>query len=341
MRSNELSRKSTERGRLLDVTTETRAEFRAWVPGRPVPVALTVSALRRGRADPCMRVQPDGVVWRATRTTAGPALLRLEARPAEGAVHAHAWGPGADAALDGVPDLLGAADDPAGFTPDPEHPLLVSAWRTHRHWRVTRTLAVFEALAAAALEQRVTGGEAHAAWRMLVTAHGEPAPGPARVPGLFATGMRLPPTPEHWAAVPSWEWLRAGVDEKRRSVVIAAAAVAHRLERTVDLPGEEAARALRTVAGVGVWTAAEVRQRAHGDADAFSWADFHVSRNVSFALCGEVLDDAGCAELVERYRGHRYRVQRLLELAGVERPRRAPRMTLPTHLPAVPRRVRG
>jgi 3-methyladenine DNA glycosylase/8-oxoguanine DNA glycosylase len=124
-------------------------------------------------------------------------------------------------------------------------------------------------------------------------------------------------------------------------VILAAAAVAHRLERTVELPGEDAARALRTVPGVGVWTAAEVRQRAHGDADAFSWNDFHVAKDVTWALTGEVRDDAACAELVERYRGHRYRVQRLLELDGVSRPRRAPRMTRPAHLPSVPRRVRG
>jgi hypothetical protein len=57
---------------------------------------------------------------------------------------------------------------------------------------------------------------------------------------------------------------------------------------------------------------------------------------VSWALTGEVLDDAGCAQVVEPYRGHRYRVQRLLELAGVSRPRRGPRMTLPTHLPTHP-----
>ncbi len=322
-------------------TTLAAPRTRVWVSGRPVPVGSILATLRRGRGDPCHRVQPDGVVWRATRNGGGTVLLRLEARPELGAVHAHAWGPGADAALDGLPALLGGTDDPAGFEPKPEHPLLVQALRARPHWRICRTGAVFEALAAAALEQRVTGGEAHAAWRLLVTGFGEVAPGPAGVPGMVASGMRVPPTPQQWAAIPSWEWLRAGVEEARRRVVVAAAAVAHRLEKTLDLPGEEAARALRTVPGIGVWTAAEVRQRAHGDPDAFSWADFHVAKNVSYALCGEVLDDAGCAELVECYRGHRYRVQRLLELEGVQRPRRAPRMTLPTHLPRVPRSVRG
>jgi 3-methyladenine DNA glycosylase/8-oxoguanine DNA glycosylase len=324
-----------------EVTSGGSPVFRVWTPRRPVPVGSVLSSLRRGPADPCYRVQPDGVVWRATRNADGPVLLRLHGRPAAGEVVAHAWGPGAACALDGVPALLGDADDPSGFEPSGEHPRLVSAWRAHGHWRVTRTTAVFEALAAAALEQRVTGGEAHAAWRRLVRTYGDVAPGPAGDAGTFAAGMRVPPQPRNWASIPTWEWLRAGVDEQRRRVILAAAAVAHRLERTVDLPGEEAARALRTVPGVGVWTAAEVRQRAHGDADAFSWNDFHVAKNVTWALTGEVRDDAACAELVERYRGHRFRVQRLLELEGIGRPRRAPRMTLPTHLPVVPRTVRG
>jgi 3-methyladenine DNA glycosylase/8-oxoguanine DNA glycosylase len=319
------------------VTSREGAGFRTWAPGRPVPVGSILSSLRRGGGDPCYRVQPDGVVWRATRAAGGPVLLRLEPRPAEGAVHAHAWGPGAQVALDAVPVLLGNDDDPGAFVPRREHGRLAQALRARPHWRPCRTGAVFEALAAAALEQRVTGGEAHAAWRMLITSFGELAPGPAGVRGTFAAGMRVPPTPQQWAAIPSWEWLRAGVEEARRRVVVAAASVAHRLERTVGLPGDEAARALRTVPGVGVWTAAEVRQRAHGDADAFSWNDLHVAKNVSWALAGTVLDDVGCAELVECYRGHRYRVQRLLELEGVTRPRRAPRMTLPTHLPRVPR----
>ena len=314
---------------------------RVWAPGRPVPVGSVLSSLRRGPGDPCYRVRADGVVWRATRTAGGPVLLRLQARPAAGEVAAHAWGPGADAALDGVPALLGDADDPDGFEPAPEHVRLVAAWRTHPHWRVTRTTAVFEALAAAALEQRVTGGRRMPRGACWSAASARSRPAPAGDAGTFAAGMRVPPRPQDWASIPGWEWLRAGVDEQRRRVILAAALVAHRLERTVDLPGEEAARVLRTVPGVGVWTAAEVRQRAHGDADAFSWNDFHVAKNVTWALAGEVRDDAACAELIECYRGHRFRVQRLLELEGVRPSAARPRMTLPTHLPAVRARSSG
>jgi 3-methyladenine DNA glycosylase/8-oxoguanine DNA glycosylase len=289
--------------------------------------------LQRGAGDPCHRRQPDGVLWRATRTPGGPVLLRLEARAADGEVLTHAWGPGTAWALEGIPELLGDADDPRGFAPAPEHGPLVEAHRARPEWRVPRSRAVFEALAAAVLEQRVTGAEARSSWRRLVLRFGEVAPGPAGVRETVAAGLRVPPEPRDWASIPPWEWLRAGVEETRRRVVIAAAAVAGRLEATVDLPGDQAAQLLRTVPGIGVWTAAEIRQRAHGDADAFSWADYHVSRNVTWALTGRVQDDEACAALIERYRGHRFRVQRLLELAGASRPRRGPRMTLPAHLP--------
>jgi 3-methyladenine DNA glycosylase/8-oxoguanine DNA glycosylase len=304
-------------------------DVRLWRPGGPLAIGQTLSSLRRGGSDPCFRSAPGAPIWRATRTPDGPALLRLESRPQVGEVEATAWGDGAGWVLDGVPELLGARDEPDGFVPRPEHPRLVAAWTARPGFRVPRSRAVLESLVPAALEQRVTGLEARRAWRSLVVRFGEPAPGPA----AEAAGLYVPPPPAGWRQIPSWVWLKAGVDEARRRAVLAAAQVAGRLEQTVDLPHDEAARRLRTVPGVGIWTAAEIRQRAHGDPDAFSWADFHVSRNVSWALIGKVMDDVGCAEVIECYRGHRYRLQRLLELDAVARPRRHPRMTLPTHLP--------
>ncbi|GAB2685600.1 DNA-3-methyladenine glycosylase 2 family protein [Thalassiella azotivora] len=306
------------------------------MPGHPVDVTATLAALRRGSGDPTFRREADGTHWRTGHAPEGGYLLRLRPRPALGEVAASAWGPGAQWALDGVPDLLGATDDPAGFRPLPQHGRLVAAWRARPAWRVPRSRAVLEALVPAAVEQVVTGLEARRAFRLLVRRHGSAVVVADGHEAAAARGMVVPPTPRAWADVPSWEWLRAGVEERRSRVVRHAAGRARALERTLDLPPQRVEAALRSLPGVGVWTAAEVRQRAHGDADAFSWADYHVSRNVSWALTGEVLDDDGCAEVIEPYRGHRYRVQRLLELAGEVRPRRAPRMTLPTHLPARP-----
>jgi 3-methyladenine DNA glycosylase/8-oxoguanine DNA glycosylase len=313
------------------------AAQRAWAPGRPLDLSATLGPLRRGGGDPAVRREGTGPLatwWWATRTEEGTALLQLRPLPALGVVEASAWGEGAAVVVDRVPELLGEDQDDSGFTPHPDHPVLVAAHRRHRGVRVPRTRAVFEALAAAATEQVVTGLEAHRAWRDLLLRFGDPAPGaPAGTPGSPAAGMRVPPSARGWAGIPSWEWLRAGVEERRRRVVLHAARCAPALERTAALPLERVEPALRSLPGIGVWTAAEVRHRAHGDPDAFSFADYHVAKNVSYALTGEVMDDAGCAEVVERYRGHRYRVQRLLELEGVARPRRGPRMPLPRHVP--------
>ena len=50
-------------------------------------------------------------------------------RPQTGEVLGEAWGDGAVWALDQLPAMLGADDDPAGF--EPRHPVLAHAWRRH------------------------------------------------------------------------------------------------------------------------------------------------------------------------------------------------------------------
>ena len=145
--------------------------------------------------------------------------------------------------------------------------------------------------------------------------------------------MRLPPTPEVWAKVPSWTFLAAGVEERRSRTLVRSAQRAAAVERTLARSDVDADRALRSLPGVGPWTSAEVRQRAHGDADAWSIGDYHVGKHITYALVGEALDDDACLEILEPYRGHRFRVQMLLFSTGSGRPRRGPRMTLPTHTP--------
>ena len=288
-------------------------------------MAQVLVILRRGSGDPTYRTDPDGTVWRGIRSPEGVATLRLR-QGYDGAVHADAWGPGADWVLDSVPAMLGADDDPSGFVP--HHPTVADMHRQHPHWRLTRTGLVMEALVPAVIEQKVTGQEAFAGFRSLVHRFGERAPGPGADRRLW-----IQPTPEQLRRIPSWDWLRMHIDPARSRAVVRAATVAASLERTVGLEGEEVDRRLRSLPGIGVWTAAEVRFRAHGDADAVSFGDYHVAKNVGWALTGEAVDDVGMAELLEPYRPHRYRVQRLVELSGAGRPRRGPRMAPRTHLP--------
>ncbi len=302
------------------------AAERVWHPAWPCAVGATLSILRRGAGDPTFRVDPDGTTWRGIRTPDGPATLRLSSRPALGEVHATAWGGGAAWALESLPAMLGRDDDPTGFSP--AHQVLADAHRRRPHWRVCRTGLVLEALVPAIIEQKVTGQEAFAGFRMLVHRFGERAPGAGGGRGVW-----VQPSAETLRLVPSWEWLRMHIDPARSRSVLRAAQLADALERTVGLPAAEVDRRLRSLPGVGVWTSAEVRFRAHGDADAVSFGDYHVAKNVGWALTGAEVDDDGLAQLLEPYRPHRFRVQRLVELAGLRRPRHGPRMAPRRHLP--------
>jgi 3-methyladenine DNA glycosylase/8-oxoguanine DNA glycosylase len=296
----------------------------------PVLFQPTFSLLRRGAGDPTHR-RVGEVTLRATRTPAGPVLIKIIASGRR--IEARAWGEGAEWALDQLPKLAGADDDPDGFRPLPQHRVLVHAHRRYSGYRVGRSDAVFEALAPACLEQVVTGAEAFRAWRLLVREFGELAPGPANDLRSIAFGMRLPPAPEVWARVPSWRFLAAGVEQRRSRTLVNAAPRAAALERTLHREPRAADLALRSLPGVGPWTSAEVRQRAHGDPDAWSVGDYHVGKEITYALTGEALDDDACTEILAPYRGHRFRVQMLLLMAGFRVPRRAPRMSLPTHTP--------
>jgi 3-methyladenine DNA glycosylase/8-oxoguanine DNA glycosylase len=290
-----------------------------WRPGRPVDLRRTLAPLVRGSGDPAHRISPDGVFWRAARTPDGPATLALRTTAA-GEIRATAWGPGQEWALAGVPDLLGARDDPAGFAP--RHPLLADTLRRNPGLRLTRTGLVFDQLVPSVLEQKVTGKEARRSWRELLWRYGGPAPGPA------PRGLRLPPSPATILAIPTWGWHRAGVDLPRQRTLRAAATVAARLEECIGLAGPAALARLRVVPGIGPWTAAEVVQRALGDADAVSVGDYHIPGLVGWALVGRTLDDEGMLAVLAEYRPHRHRVVRLIEICGVGKPRYGPRMAV-------------
>ena len=291
------------------------------MPSRTIPLAvpldlrLTLGIHARGPGDPAVRVGRTSVV-RATRTPEGPASIALELDP--GAVRAEAFGPGAERVLDGLPGLLGLDDDPSAL--EPAHPLVAELARRLRGLRIGRTGAVMEALVPAILEQKVTGREASRAYRGLIRRYGEPAPGPF--------GLRLLPARETLAKLPYHALHPFGVEQRRADVIRRSARVAARLEEAVDMLPDAADTRLRSVTGVGAWTAAEVRARALGDPDAVSVGDFHLKHLVAWALAGEPRGtDERMLELLEPYRGQRGRVIRLLEASGLAAPRFGPRLS--------------
>ncbi|MCS5733619.1 DNA-3-methyladenine glycosylase family protein [Herbiconiux daphne] len=294
-------------------------------PREPVDWRATLGPLRRGPGDPCVRFDEAGTgVWLTLRTAEGAASLHISGT--RGRVRARAWGSGASAALASVPELLGDGDDWSDLDLT-AFELLESSRHRNPGLRLTRTARVLDSLAAAIIEQKVTSTEAFRAWRVLVTKHGERPPGP--VPAA----LRVPLTAEQWRRIPSWEWHRAGVDPRRSKTVIGAATVASGLERTTSIGrgGAEVQRLLRTVTGVGVWTAAETSQRSHGDPDAVSFGDYHLAATIGWALVGEAIDDDALADLLAPWAGQRQRIVRLVLASGFRPPRHGPRMTIQDH----------
>ncbi|MCA5891892.1 DNA-3-methyladenine glycosylase 2 family protein [Isoptericola sp. NEAU-Y5] len=289
---------------------------------RPLDLGPTLAPLRHGVGDPTFTRTTDGAVWRTTLLPSGPATQRFVA-DGERSVVVQQWGPGAREAADRLPQLLGEDDSTDGFVAPPQ---AQAAARRAVGLRITRSGRVMEALVPAVLEQKVQVVTAHRAWRHLVLRRGSAAPGPA------PAGLRVVPDARTWAALPVWEWHRAGVDPRRAATVARCARVAARLEETATLPGAEARARLEAVPGIGEWTSAEVAQRALGDADAVSVGDFHLAAAVGWALTGERTDDAGMLELLAPYAPHRHRVVRLLFLdRRAQAPRRGPRLPIPDY----------
>jgi 3-methyladenine DNA glycosylase/8-oxoguanine DNA glycosylase len=291
---------------------------------RPVDLRAFLGPLARGSGDPTMRVAA-GLAIRASVTPDGPGAIEIRV---DGAVaRARAWGPGAGHLLEGLPALLGLDDDPSGFEPD-LHPLVAQLARRHGRVRLGRTVAVWDALLPAILEQRITGTEAWRNYRRLVRTHGSPAPGPL--------GLVLAPTPADVAALPPWRLTALGIEPRRGLLLRRMARDASRYEKLAAgarAPGAGGAgaaaltAALRAQPGIGPWTAAEVTLRALGDPDAVSIGDAHLSNVVAFALAGRPRGtDEEMLALLAPWAGHRARVVRLLEGAGMAPPRYGPRV---------------
>jgi hypothetical protein len=293
--------------------TTVAAVRRAWRAGRPVDVLRTLAPLCRGTGDPAHRVARDGTFWWACATPAGDGTIAI--RGTGDGADATAWGPGAGWLLDRLPVLLGATDDWSGLDVGRSR-LLRETARRHPGVRLPATGLVLDSLVPAILEQRVTGTEAHTAWRGLLRRFGTPAPGPR-------TDLAVPPAPHAVLDVPAWDWHRLGVDGKRIRAVRAAASVARRLEEST---AATAAARLQLVPGIGPWTAAETSLRAFGDPDAVSVGDFHLANLVVHALTGRARGtDAELLAELAPWAGQRARVIRLIELSGVFPPKFGPR----------------
>lgn len=341
-------------------------------PQVPVHLAQTLGVLGRGAGDPAYRAlsREAGAerIWITARTpehnfpamlfaerlpdsatgspdsaaAALPALHRLLMRP----VRVRIWASydsaerqlaarhDVRALADEMTYWLGLYDRPEDFSSLPsfgELPERIrTAWQANPGLRLSASGQMNRHVLNAIVEQRITQTEAFRALRWILYRHGEPAP----ASGLPAQpeGMRVYPTARTLAAIPTWDWHRAGVDKSRYDAVRAYAGSAPAIARVAGTGDVTAlARALNTLRGVGPWSIAETLQRVCGHPDAISVGDYHLAHSVGELLGGRRTDDAGMLALLAPYSPHRQRVVRYMYASGFWKQRFGARMSIEDH----------
>lgn len=306
----------------------------SWDLERPLELRPTLGRLRGG-STPTRRLWPDRARW-AGRWPSGVAALAMRVVDGaldDGVLVAVAAGPGAQEAIDGVPELVGLGDD-HGALLEADPPALARLARRRAGYRMGATGDLTGALLPAVLGQRVTAGEAHGAWTRMCWAYGEPAPThplldelvrPAgeRDDTAVSDALLVPPSPRVLATLSSHELHRFGVERSRGDLLIGLARRSSSLDALIAHSPAEVRRRLCTLPGVGPWTASIATRVAMGDPDAVLLGDLHAPSTVAWALAGEQrADDARMLELLEPYPGNRARVQQLIKLDGISAPRR-------------------
>ncbi len=275
----------------------------------PYDLGTSFTLQRMGGGDPTTR-RDRGLFVKSARCPEGPVTIELS-DVGGGRIGARAWGPGARWALDRAFAWLGGEDRPETFAPLSERVAGLS--RAVPGLRLGRSPFPFDLHAAFVLQQRVTHGEAAASHHAIARRFGEEAPGPY--------GTVIFPRYEKLRRVPAYEFMRLGVEQKRAGALLEAARVADRVEAAASRGLDDVRKLLYAIPGTGPWTAEHMMGFAFGDPDAVPTGDVHLPHDVSFTLTGEPWgSDERMVELLEPFRGHRFRVIRLIMLAGPTRP---------------------
>lgn len=248
---------------------------------------------RNAEAFQKVHLTADGqpVTWLFTRTDDG---FRVR-------VH----GTGAAAVLSHFLACFPLADGCDAF--DPRHPVLRRAVRLHGGLRLLRVPWAFDVAAGAVLQQRVRWQVAYSDFRRIANRWGTPM-----------SGCMAFPTARQLAGMTVAAIEAQGIDPKRARALHALARLeAVRPFLAVETDPNRLRLRLRQVRGIGPWTANMIAGYAAGDPDAVPTGDLHLPSLVTAALAGEPEGtDDRMLELLEPYRGQRFRVVRLLSWAG-------------------------
>ncbi len=113
-----------------------------------------------------------------------------------------------------------------------------------------------------------------------------------------------------------------GIDAKRAKALLRFAKEMQFVSLRPGMGFAQLRQTLLRVHGIGPWTTETVMGYGAGDTDAAIPGDLHLPHLVCYALAGEAEgSDERMMELLEPFRGHRFRIIRLLYEARLNVPR--------------------
>jgi 3-methyladenine DNA glycosylase/8-oxoguanine DNA glycosylase len=200
------------------------------------------------------------------------------------------------------------ADGRDAFAPLARHIPLRYIAREFPGLRLVPVPWLFDLACSIVLQQRVTWAEAAGQFRAIAQ--------------RFGHETRVFPTARRVARLQAFELQALGIDAQRAATLIRVARAAATGALFADPGDRDALRArLLAIPGVGPWTTEMLLGFGTGDPDAVPTGDLHLPHLVTRTLANERIgSDARMLELLEPYRGQRFRVIRLLWAAAFSAP---------------------
>lgn len=272
----------------------------------PIHFARTFSMQRLGPYDPSADFTPNSFS-KAFFYRSQPATLHFE-RAADGVV-IKAFGPHAEELLESTLQGLNQDDRYSSFTT--EDAGILRLFRMFPGLRVLRFPWLYEMTCSAILQQKIRTVDAMRDWRRISNRFGIQAP----------LGLIAFPSAEMLSSVPIYELQALGVGPQRAGTLLRFAQESRFLPLDPAMTFADLRKRLLRIPGIGPWTTESVLGYAAGDTDAAIPGDLHLPRVICYALAGELRGtDDRMLELLEPFRGHRFRIIRLLYEARIDVP---------------------
>lgn len=287
-------------------------------PPMPFHLGRTAWLFGMGRFDPTINLADDSIQV-AMQTPEGGvtiAATHFRNRASDSSIlRVECYGDGNKWIAERVPSLFGFEDQLDQFQPTGK---LGQLAKQLSGARLPKLPVVFHRLVQIVLQQLVSWSDALHGWKTIVQRYGEDAPGPFP--------LRLPPTADRLSKLAYFDLVECGVLPRQARIILHLAKEANRIERLASKGPDDVSKVLLAIPGIGSWTVEHLLGTSLGVADAVLIGDYGLPHTVAWFFNEQARsNDDEMLQLLEPYRGDRFRVINLLWQSGINAPRRGPK----------------